>query len=386
MPSEAENEKTVMGDEVPHSVASAPPVQPGKLLKWASEQLAMIPWAACGAMGTALGIAMLYFYFASIDYVPADISSVLSASFLMAWLALAFYMWLIMGLLAPLAAYRGMDLHVDDDAQEARAPRSTGVSGLWALQLIGVGGLLLFISAPHAIQCVSFWAYPLIAGAVCIGAGAFGWWHNELANACRRRAWKKRLGPALLVSMIGSLPCIVLFHILLSGHGADWPHLVALLVVWLTVVALSAFIDRVPVWGCALMLIALSPILMYSLPTLMGFPAYFPTKIAQIAGIRAEGAAELRMPSKACKLIESAVAGAKTARPVNCNEDADWGTVHALVLSNLGERWLIELQLDGVEPVGRNGSVRVTIPGADVQIVRRMPPPAATDKASGCRT
>lgn len=386
MMSEAENEKAVMTDEVTHSEASAQPIQPGELLKWAFEQLAMIPWVACGAMGTGVGIALLYFYFASIDYVPADTSSVLSASLLMALLAFAFYMWVVVCLIAPLAVYRAMDLHVEDEGEAVRAANSTGTSGLWALQLIGVGGLLLFISLPQVIRCVPLSQYLLIAGGVCTGAGAFGWWWNESALAGRRRAWKKRLGLALLVSAVGALPFIVLTQILLPKHGTDWPHLIAFLVVWLTVVGISAFMDRIPVWGCALMLTFFCPILMYSLPALLGFPAFFPTKIAQISGIRAESTAELRVPANTCKLIESAVAAANTAKPVSCGGGTDWGTVHALILSNLGERWLIELQLEGAESGNRNGTVRVTIPGADVQIVRRTAPLASTDKTGGCRT
>jgi hypothetical protein len=368
------------------SEASNEPIQARDLIKWAFEQLAMIPWVACGAMGTGAGIALLYFYFASIDYVPADISAVLSASLLVALLAFAFYVWVVICLVAPLAAYRAMDLHMEDEGEETPAPKSTGVSGLWALQLIGVGGLLLFISVPQAIKCAPFFEYLLIAGGLCICAGAFGWWRNESAKTERRRVWKRRLGLASLVSTVGALPFIVLAQILLSGHGADWPHLIAFLMVWLAVVVVSAFLDRIPVWVCALMLTVFCPILMYSLPALLGFPAFFPTKIAQISGIRAEKSAELRVPVNTCKLIESAVGTAKMAKPVRCGGGVDWGTVHALVLSNLGERWLIELQLDGVEPGNRNGAVRVTIPGDDVQIVRRMVPPASTDKAGGCRT
>lgn len=384
MLSEAEKEKAFTAFELPHPEASADPIQPREFLKWVFEQLAMIPWVAFGAMGTGGGIALLYFYFASIDYVPADISSVLSASLLMALLAFAFYVWVVICLVAPLAAYRAMDLHVE--GEEARTPKSTGVSGLWALQLIGVGGFLLFISVPQVIRCVPIFEYLLIAGGVCTCAGAFGWWRNEVAKTDRRRAWKKRLGLALLVSMFGALPFIVLNQILLSHNGTDWPHLVALLVVWLAVVVVSAFLNRISVWGCALGLTVFCPILMYSLPALLGFPAFFPTKIAQLSGIRAEKIAELRVPANTCKLIESAVGAAKTARPVSCGGGADWGTVHALVLSSLGERWLIELQLEGGEPGNRNGAVRVTIPGTDVQTVRRIAPLALTDKASGCRT
>lgn len=386
MLSEEEKEKAITAFELPPPATSADPIQPREFLKWVFEQLAMIPWVAFGAMGTGGGIALLYFYFASIDYVPADISSVLSASLLMALLAFAFYVWVVICLVAPLAAYRAMDLHVEDEGEEARTPKSTGVSGLWTLQLIGVGGLLLFISVPQAIRCVPYFEYLLIAGGVCTCAGAFGWWRNEIAKTVRRRAWKKRLGLALLVSTVGALPFIVLTQILLSHHSTDWPHLVALLVVWLTVVVVSAFLDRIPVWGCALALTIFCPILMYSLPALLGFPAFFPTKIAQLSGIRAEKVAELRVPAGTCKLIESAVGAPKTARPVSCGGGAEWGTAHALVLSNLGERWLIELQLEGGEPGKTNGAVRVTIPGADVQIVRRIAPLALTGKAPGCRT
>ncbi len=387
MLSKAEQDETIPALAGKSSELNEEPIKPKELIKWVFEQLQAIPWVACGAMGTGAGIALLYFYFASIDFVPADIPSILSASLLMAMLALAFYMWVVVCLLAPLAAYRAMDLHVDENLEDkaSQAPKSVGTSAVWALQLVGVGGLLLFISVPEVVRCVPLFEYLLIAGAVFTCVGVFGWWRNERTKAGYRQAWKKRLGLALVVSVAGALPFIVLTQLVISNLGADWPHLVAFLAVWLTVVAVSAFVDRIPVWGCALMLTILCPILVYSLPGLLGFPAFFPTKVAQLAGIRAEKPAELRVPISTCKLIASAVGTSKVMKPVSCEADADWGAVHAQVLSNLGERWLIEVQLDGPQPKGRNGAVRVTIPGEGVHTVRQMPA-QSSEQAAGCRT
>lgn len=382
-----EQDTTIAAHEALAPEPKEQPIQPMELLKWVFEQLAAIPWVACGAMGTGAGIALLYFYFASIDVVPADIPSILSASLLMAMLAFAFYMWVVVCLIAPLAGYRALDLHVEEGEgnKQAEKPGQAGTSGLWALQLIGVGGLLLLISVPKMIRCAPYVEHLLIAGTLFACVGAFGWWRNESTNAGRRRSWKKRMGLALLVSVAGALPFVVLTQLLSSHRGADWPHLVAFLSIWLTVVAVSAFLDRIPVWGCALMLTMLCPILMYSIPGLLGFPAFFPTTIAQLSGIRAEAPSELRVPYSTCRLIESAIGDSKTVKPVNCRSDNEWGTVHAQVLSNLGGRWLIEVQLDGPQPKGRNGAVRVTIPGEGVHTVRQMPA-QSPEQATGCRT
>lgn len=365
----------------------AEPLQPIEWMKWVLNQLAAIPWVACGAIGTGFGVALLYFYFASIEFVPADIPAILSASLLVAMLAFAFYAWVVVCLIAPLAAYRGMELHVEETSDEPdQAKSKASLSGLWALQFLGVGGLLVVIGLPQWLKCMPLSHYPLGTGVVFVGVGVLGWMRSETRMGSRRRAWKKRLGLALLVSVAGALPFVVLVQLLVSDRGAEWVHLIAFLAAWLTVVATSAFVEKIPVWGCALLLTILSPVLMYSLPGLLGFPAFFPTKVAQIAGIRSPKAVELRLPLVTCQLIESAMGNAVVTKTVNCHERSGWGSAHAHVLSNLGERWLIELPLDGDQPHGRNGAVRVSIPGDGVQTVRRIAPPPLPDRAIGCPT
>jgi hypothetical protein len=381
MLSKAEQGETIPAHEVQSSTAYEKPIQPIELLKWVFEQLSAIPWVACGAMGTGAGIALLYFYFASIDFVPPDIPSILSASLLMALLAFALYMWVVVCLVAPLAAYQAMGLEARNE-KHGKSKKQWLVSGLWALQFIGVSGLLLFIGIPMWRKCVPLSGYFLALGVAFALLGLIGWIQHELKAVDHRHAWKKRLGSALLVCGVATLPFIALLQLLILNRGADWPHLGAFFAVWLFVVAGSALLNRIPVWGCALLLTCLSPILVYSVPGLLGHPAFFPTKVAELAGIRAERTAELRVPRSTCDLIQSALGASQTVKPVTC-VGVEWGIVHAQVLSNLGDRWLIELKLADAQPLGRNGALRLTIPGEGVQTLQLIVAPTTS---AGCPT
>ena len=69
-----------------------------------------VPWVGLGAGLTALGAALLYVYFLSIDYVPVDTPAILASSAAVAALALGFMLWLILCLIAPRWAYQSVRL------------------------------------------------------------------------------------------------------------------------------------------------------------------------------------------------------------------------------------------------------------------------------------
>lgn len=93
------------------------------------------------------------------------------------------------------------------------------------------------------------------------------------------------------------------------------------------------------------------------------------------------GMIELRVPDGTCRLIQSAVSDLRPLKPIMCVTDA-WGSVHAQVLSNLGDRWLVELKLMESATQDGQGALRVTIPAEGVQI---MPPTlSAKKKMSQC--
>lgn len=357
----------------------ANPIQPTALLKRVVELMAAIPWVTLGAAGTGCGLSLLYFYFRSIDFVPADIPAMLSASLFVGLLAAALYLYTVGSLLVPLWAYREAGL---DDQPNGNRP-----SSLWTLQVSGVGAFLLFVGFQLWRDCKPSPEYLLIPGALFILCGGLAWGRHQIKQTTHKHSFWKRQLSALGVCFFGVFPFLALFTLLFPSHGAGWWHLGVFVAVWLLVVlGTSLLFHKMPLWGCALLLMVVTPLFMVSLPGLQGRVSYLPTIVAEMAGVRAKQVSELRMPKSTCDLIRSALNASPTVKPVNCAEGAEWSTVHAMVLSNLGERWLIELQLDGPQPQGRNGVVRVTVPGDGIHTVRQIAPPPLTDRALGCPT
>lgn len=345
-------------------------IQPMELVKRLFEQMAAFPWVACGAIGTGFGVALLYFYFRSIDFIPADIPSLFGASLFVAMLAFALFVWVVASLIAPLWAYREADF--DDPNGDG------GVSGLWALQLLSAGAFLLFIGYRLWRDCKSSEEYVLIPGAILTLCGAVGWAVHEMKRTSHKHPlWKRQLR-ALGVCFFGVLPFIAFVSFLLPSKGSEWLHVGVFFGVWLlVVVGSSTFLHNIPLWGCALLVMVGAPIFMISITGLQGHSSALPTQIAQVAGIRSKNPDELRVPKSTCDLIQNALGSAQAVNPLICGEGA-WGTAHAQVLSNLGDRWFIELSLAGAAAQGSNGVLRLSIPGDGVQKVRRIAAPPAS--------
>lgn len=372
-------------EQVDTAVAQMPPakvvseaVQPMALLKRFFEQLTAVPWVAFGAISTGLGVALLYFYFRSIDFVPADIPAILSASLFVAMLAAAFYLYTVGLLVLPLWAYREAGL---DDQTDDRRP-----SSLWALQMAGTGAFLLFVAYQMWRDCKLSSEQVATPGVVLLLLGVAGWlWHDRKKQ--HRHPWWRRQLSALGVCFFGIFPFLALLSVLFPTQGVGWWHLGALVVVWVLVVfGTSTLFHKIPLWGCVLLVMVLTPLFMVSIPGVLGRASQLPNLVAEMAGIRAKQVNELRVPANTCELIQSALAAATSVKPVTCNSGGGWGTVHAQVLSNLGDRWLIELPTSTGSSQGRNGAVRITIPGEGAHVVRQITEPLAAEKAAGCRT
>ncbi len=355
------------------------PIQPMDLLKRLLRYMGAIPWVTLGAIGTGCGVALLYFYFRSIDFVPADISAILSASLFVALLATAFYLYTVVSLLLPLWAYREAGL---DDQNEVLRP-----SSLWALQVAGTGAFLLFVGYQMWRDCKPSAEYLVIPGTILLLVGGAGWLWYDRKRAGHQHPWWRRQLSALNVCFFGTFPFLALFSFLYPTQGADWGHLGVFVAVWLLVVlGSSTLFHKMPLWGCVLLVMVVTPLFMVSIPGVLGRASHLPAFVAEMAGIRATQVNELRVPANTCELIQGALGTAMSVTPVTCNEGGGWGTVHALVLSNLGDRWLIELPLAGSQPQGRNGAIRITIPDEGVHTVRQIAAPPAEEKAAGCRT
>lgn len=372
-------DETAVAPSLPEG--AEPPPDPVGLARLLLQQLAAIPWVGLGAIGTGVGVALLAFYFRSIDFVPPDISSVLGASVFVAMLAFAFYLWVLVSLVGPLWAYRAAKLPPQQEASEQGFCLAANV-GLPALQVLGVGGFLLIVlGVPAWRECRPYAGWTLaICGVLALLGGAVWAW-SEWRTRGQRPAWWWRLPAVLWVCLWGVLPMGALLALLWPSQGAGWQHLWTLGGLWLGVVIAPLLLRRIPVWGCALMITTMFPALAISLPLFLGSPSLFPTKIAELAGVRSKGALELRVPASTCLLIDSALEVDHRARYVNCNERG-WSSVHAQVLANLGPRWLIQLAPKNAGTLAGESMLRLTVPAEGVHIVQRPPVPKTTSADS----
>lgn len=208
-----------------------------------------IPWLGFGAIGTAVGVALLYAYFRSIDFMPSDIASILAASVFVALLALGFYLVVVLALIGPVWAFREFGLPVVSVPDRPASPLESW--GLPALQVLGVGLFLLFVGARSWLRCEAIAPWLLLAGTVLALVGAITWAAAERAIAGRRVAWWRRLAPAFGVCFFGTLPFVVLVGLLPTVDSAGWWNVALVLLMWLMVVCATRW-ERIPVWGYAL--------------------------------------------------------------------------------------------------------------------------------------
>ncbi len=353
-----------------------PPIEPMVLVRRLLRQFRTIPWLGLSAIGTGLGVLLLVGYFKSIGFVPPDVTAILGASVFVAMLAVAFVALVVMSIVAPTWAYKDQRLSHVTASQDEHVPFRDRL-GLPALQLVGVGALFLCLAALEWMRCSSYVYAYLLIGAVLVAIGLVIWIRLEIRLLAAPRAWRKRSISAVWVAAMSVPPLGGLMALLIPGQDIEWTHLIAMVVVWGLVVWSSAFLDRVSVLASASAVCVLFPILAFSLPAMVGDISLFVRQIAEVTGIRLARPADMHMPVATCRLIEGALGSAEPAQPMNCDHP-EWGAAHAQVLSNLGNRWLIDVPLRGG---AQSGSLRLTIPADGVQIVYRSPP-----SRSSCRT
>lgn len=350
--------------------AGEAPVDPKQLAAALLRRLHRVPWVSLGAIGTGLGVGLLFAYFRSIDFMPSDIPSILGASVFVALLALVLYLGTVLSLMAPVWAFREFGLSVAPSETMTR-PRLLVHLALPSLQFLGVGLFLLFIGARGAQRCDVTAPWFLTIGICLAVLGLVAWGAAEWATAGQRRAWWRRLAAVLGVCLYGCLPFGVFVEVLATGEGASWWSLGFAALLWVAL-AFGAGWVRWPLWAYGVVVSALALVLLLSVPILMGRSTYFPAKVAEFAGIRASKADELRVPDNTCRLIHSAIGERSPAKPLRC-DGTEWGTVHARVLSSFGPRWLIEVQTAAANESGAKELLRLTIPGDGVHLVRAQP-------------
>ena len=162
---------------------------------------------------------------------------------------------------------------------------------------------------------------------------------------------------------------------MIARQDVEWWHLGLLLVVWLFVVGVNALVTReLPVWTLAFVALMLMPAFLGMIPFFLGKPTLFIERVAELAGIRGKEAEVFRVPKGTCSLFQSALPHDQKIEGLDCTGDGDWGSVKAQVLSSMGERWLLEVDLDPLSGEGVREKLRLSVPAEGIQIVRRIAP------------
>ena len=371
-------------DNIPPDAAEAPnvaqdkralPSELVKLLAQGQSVLKEAPWVGIGAVLTALGAALLFVYFLSINYVPVDVPAILALSAAVAALALGFILWLMLCLIAPRWGYQSSGLA----SSEKQATQSDGLWDidcllLW-LQLVGLGALIMLFGYRLWARCVVGWGSFTLVGGLFLVAGLTGWFCVDRRVRISGAGRVKRIWEGVWVAFWSCFPFIALLMFLIARQGVEWWHLGFLLAVWLFVVWVNALLTRaLPVWALAFVALMLMPALLWSVPVLFGKPTLFVERVAELAGIRSREAETFRVPKSTCTLIQSALPRDQTSADLDCSGVGDWGSVKAQVLSSIGSRWLIEVAVSPLRGEEVGEMLRLTVPGEGVHLVRRIVP------------
>lgn len=342
------------------------------------ETLREIPWVSLTAISTLCGVLILFLYFRSIDHFPSDFSSLISLGAAAAACAIAVLVVLSVALFAPAAIYS----HYAGDDSSLGHRVSFSESQLVLLQLGGIGGLFVWIAYPYYRDCdrihnwysgvgVVLGLLGLIALAqILIPAGSVGNRFARLRAACFVMLFG--LAPALIVIPLGEI---------VTSPGISFDILFFAL--WfLAILANAATSNKLPLVGVAVTAIFLVALLYIAVPLAIGHTDFFPQMVAKELGIRKETTTRIWVSRKNCELVKRSQQAQDKNNPLSCL-DGDWNELKVQVLSNVGDRWLLELEIEqGAER--KASGFRFTLPRNEFQIASRIPDTAVSDKPTSC--
>ncbi|MDR3369482.1 hypothetical protein [Rhodoferax sp.] len=329
------------------------------------ETLRDIPWLPLTAIGTLLGVSLLWTYFQSIDYFPTDLPALISLGVATAVCAFCWYALLAVGLFAPAVMYR--QYRVDDKVVQNKLERAFSPLELLGLQFGSVGMLFGWLAYKDYRDC----------SGLSIGYGVIGAVSLLLfAVALSKIVWARgtvgqrleRLYVCVGIAAFGAFIALIFLLPLPVLKTEYFDFSILFFVFWgLAMLANAVLAERLPV--AALVFVGAFAVLIsfIVIPALVGKPSLFPQMVASTMGVRHDRAQEFRVPAKTCQLIQSGL-GTQHAPSLSCSS-GDWSAVKMQVLSNVGEQWLVEIQMNAA----RNSvetSFRMTIPKADVHLVQ----------------
>lgn len=346
------------------------------------QSLNEIPWLSLTALGTLLGVTILFWYFRSIDFFPSDFSVLIGLGVGAAASAFGVLCMLALGLFAPAISYR---IYLwNPEGRKADIKRHFTGLEMAGLQLGGVGLTFGLIAYPAFRDCGTWLSFYSVAAAVMLLL-----WLITLAKILfsngRLNPWVDSSSAAVSIATASMFICLVVIA-LLPIFRFQYPYAdVTLVTLWAFAIlanALAAVRMRALEISIAGGLIVV--VLFVLLPVAVNHRNLFPQMTANFLGIREDAPAELRLSAKTCQLILSAVPEDMTSKGLECGGE-DWGMVKAQILSKVGDQWLIEFAVEKNSEPAVIAKLRVTIPRSDVQVIREVEDRPFLGKPKACK-
>ncbi|MFZ3126434.1 MAG: hypothetical protein WA136_00330 [Rhodoferax sp.] len=346
------------------------------------QSLNEIPWLSLTALGTLLGVTILFWYFRSIDFFPSDFSVLIGLGVGAAASAVGVLSLLTLGLFAPAGFYRFYLAEPEERA--AGTKRHFTELEMVGLQLGGVGLTFGLIAYPVFRDCGTWPSFYSALAAVMLLI-----WAIVLAKILltkgNRTTWVEASSTAVGIAVVSMGICLVLLPLTQVFRSKYLYADVILFTLWgfAILVNASAAVKlrslEISILGGLVVVI-----LFVVLPVAVNQRNFFPQMTASFLGIREDAPAELRVPVKTCELISSAVPEGMTSKDLGCGA-GDWGKVRAQILSKAGDQWLIELAAQKPSEPTAVVKFRVTIPRSDVQVIREVEDRPFLGKPSACK-
>lgn len=311
--------------------------------------------------------------------MPSDFSALFTLGITTSIVSIFLLLGFAFVLFAPTWVYQhGLS---DSDPEFKRVNRTRASFDLAGLQFGAIGIFFLSIAYDEKI-CNGSPTLWLAFGLVFVGWGICSLTRfTRIPTGYKKRMWS--FVCALIIGLCGLVPIAALIPIQLVLIPDGEAAALALIGLFVFVILFNAFVAPTPSGRTAgAFALAFTMYLLVVLPLIGSNPILFPTLVAQALGIRESAIQDLRLPKRTCQLILATIKY-KSFDNIRCQSD-EWNEVKAQVLSNVGERWVIEIRQEGEAIDGEVVKLRITIPREGVQVVREIRSPLNQERQSNC--
>lgn len=341
-----------------------------------------IPWASLTALSTLIGGSVLFAYFRSIGYQPTGPVELVGLGITTAFVSLALLVFFALVLFSPALIYQHALVGIDSSFKSVRQRK---ISVILAGLQCGVFGYSLLSTAYAQFNCNREYMVLLSIGLPLLVWGIFALIKITFVPT----DWGKRLLSAfcaLFVAICGALSVGVLLPIQQTLSSVGWlADLIFLGLLAATVVLNAVVAPALLGRSVALFALGVATYLLIVLPMMGTNPAFFPNLVAGAVGIRGAATQEMRISSKAC---QSLIGQMGTNSPINlpCTK-GEWTSINALILSNVGDRWLVQIHSQELHSATENVEhLAVTIPREDIELsISRQRTVSASKVESACK-